>query len=191
MKLWGMVSRGNGLSREALLLLVTALLALLALALAAGYVAQKHAWARQTLEDVEPRYERLAGVLRAQDQLQRSHAAALTLLEAYAYPASREAGQVATDAQQRLNSAFRDASLNLLSSQILPAREDGSLQLIPISVRAEGDLDALRKALVALAEHQPLIRLESIVVQRGRKGNQETAVRLNIQATFAVWRRLS
>lgn len=177
------------LTREHLILIITGMAVLLALLFAGHYVVRKHLWAQQKIADLEPRYERVAGILRARDELKTAQAEATAWLGEFTYPASRELGQVAADAQQKVTSAFNRAGVSVISSQVMQESEEGALVLVPVSVRAEGDMDGLRKALSAVADSRPAIRLESLSIQRGRKPDAHTAVRLNVQATFVVWRR--
>ena len=180
--------RVGQLSREAILLWGTAVLVALAVLFVGIYVVQKHWWAKQTLEDVGPRYERLSGVLQSKEQLTAALAQGHALVQLYAYPADREVSQVAADVQQKLGAIFKAEGVAVVSSQAMPERGDESLRVIPVTVRATGDLDSLRRVLTAVSEQRPAIALDSLSIQVGRKSDQHTPVQLEIQATFSAWR---
>lgn len=177
------------LSKDHLLQLLTLLIVVAILVAGGTYVVRKHLWAQAKLEEINPRYERLLGVLQTEDAMRQAAQRSAQLLQAYVYPASQDGAQIGTSIQQQLRSVFNGAGMTIQSSQVLPEAEDGSLLLIPLEVRLEGTLDGLRQALGALAEQRPLVQLRTLSIQRGHKANEFDPVRLRILARFAVWRQ--
>lgn len=177
------------LSKDRVLQLLTVALALAVLAAGSVYVVRKHLWAQAKIEEITPRYERLLGVLESEAAMRQASQRSAQLLQAYAYPASQEAGQIGTDVQQKLRTVFNSAQMVIQSSQVLPEEEDGALLAVPVEVRLEGTLEGLRQALAALADQRPLVQVHSFSIQRGHKSNQYDPVRLRILARFFVWRQ--
>lgn len=146
-----------------LALLMAGLLALLA---AAGiYVFQKHQWAQARLAELTPRYARLEGLLASQSEIGQAQTGAQALLARYVHPAAPDPGQTGNAAQQRVRDLFSAAGVQIVSSQVLPAKADKGFDTVPLSVRGEGDLVAVQAALVALAGQTPAIFLQGMAVQ--------------------------
>lgn len=176
------------LSKEQLLQIITGLILLAGLVVLASNVVQRHRFAQGILDDLTPRYERLLGIEASAKDMQGLTQSSLELLQAYAYPASREASQIGTDIQQKLRSAFAAQSMSIQSSQVLPEEEDGALMAVPVELRMEGNIQGLRNALASLAAQRPLIQMRSITLQKGRKMSVNTPISLAIQIKFFAWR---
>ncbi|MDH5857678.1 hypothetical protein E8K88_01820 [Lampropedia aestuarii] len=176
------------LSKEQMLQLITGLLVLAALVALASNVVQRHLFAQNMLDEITPRYERLLGIEASAKDMQGLTQRSNQLLQAYAYPASREPSQIGTDIQQKLRTAFAGQSMSIQSSQVLPEEEDGALMAVPVELRIEGNIQGLRNALAVLSSQRPLIQLREITLQKGRKLNVNTPVLLTIQAKFFAWR---
>lgn len=176
------------LSKEQMLQIITGLLVLAALVALASNVVQRHLFAQNMLDEITPRYERLLGIEASAKDMQGLTQRSNQLLQAYAYPASREPSQIGTDIQQKLRTAFAGQSMSIQSSQVLPEEEDGALMAVPVELRIEGNIQGLRNALAVLSSQRPLIQLREITLQKGRKLNMNTPVLLTIQAKFFAWR---
>src|SRR6218665_673601 len=152
------------LTPQSLLLL---LVAAVALPLAAGgaYVLQKHQWAQERLDQLAPRYARLLGLQGSADQLRAANAQAHALLAQYVYAANLDASQVGNNAQQRIRDIFSAAGLQIVSSQVLPPKEQGNVDQIPLAVRTEGELMALQSALAVMSSQNPAISIAGLNVQ--------------------------
>ena len=135
--------------RHNLVLAGTAVVLLLPLALLGGYVMQKHQWAEQRMAELEPRYARLLGLEAQKADIDAALLQTLALLSQYVYPAAQDAAQTGNAAQQRVRDIFSSAGLQILSSQVLPAKKEKGFDRIPLSVRAEGDMLAVQSALAA------------------------------------------
>lgn len=177
--------------RETAIVLIT--LALLALPLiAAGvYVYQKHQWAVNRLDDFEPRYARLLGLEANRDALVQAHARGQALIAQYAYPQEQDTNQTGNDVQLRIRSILVAAGLDIASSQVLPAKEEKGFERIPLSVRAEGEMVALQTALAGLAEANPAILIDSVLVQGQGATTKGGIQRLSVQLNLMVLRRHS
>lgn len=182
------IGSGRRFSKEQLLQALTGLILLIGLIALANNVVQRHLFAQNIIDDLTPRYERLLGIEASAKDMQSLTQSSLELLQAYAYPASREPSQIGTDIQQKLRSAFADQRMSIQSSQVLPEEEDGALMAVPVELRMEGNIQGLRNALASLAAQRPLIQLRSISLQKGRKANVNTPISLSIQAKFFAWR---
>lgn len=176
------------LSREKLALIVTLVLLAVPLVMAGAYVFQKHRWAQARLAELEPRYARLLGFEASQDELAKTSENARNLLGKFAYPASQDVTQAGNDAQQRVRSIFSAAGLDIVSSQVLPPKQEKSFDRIPVSVRAEGRLLALQTALVGLSSQSPAILIDGFTVQTIGAVRAEVPQRLGIQFNLSVLR---
>ena len=158
--------------------------------LAVGFVAARHAQYASTIDDIEPRFARLLGIEAAAPQLTQALVAQKATLDKFTYPAGEDATQAGNDAQQKIRAVFSTAKLAISSSQVLPAKTEGDVDRIPLSVRAEGDLLGLQTALIGLGSQTPAILIDSLAIQ----GNNETrpgANRVMVQFSFYVLRARS
>ena len=151
--------------RRTVLVGLTALLALAPLAVAVWYVASKHAWAQERLAELEPRHARLRGIQAQKPELEAAHRRAMQTWAQYIYPPAKDDAQTGNQAQQKVRDLFTAAGLQVISSQVLPAKDDRGFDRIPLIVRAEGELLALHSALAVLGQQQPVILLSELDVQ--------------------------
>lgn len=166
------------------------LLLLLGLATAAVWlVLRVHGGAQRQLDSIEPRFARLLGLIDQRAALEAAATAAGAELARHSYPAGREVSQAANDAQQRAREVFSKAGLDVISSQVLAAREGRRFDRVPISLRIEGDMAALQAALAALPAQTPTLYVEGITVQGGPAPRNEAEVRLVVQIELYVLRQ--
>lgn len=150
------------------LVILAVLGALLALLLLAGgaYVYGKHQAARDRLEQVEPRHARLQGLLQSQDQLAAAAQRQTQLMAAYTHTPEQDVTQVGNGALQQLRNLLTQAGCQVLSSQVLPARDDvPDFDRIPISLRIEANPLALQTALAAIESSQPAMVVTNLNLQ--------------------------
>lgn len=172
--------------RDATVIFLTLLLALVPLALAGWYLYSKHQWATSKIAEVTPRYARLTGLLANKDNLQQATDRANAQVIAYVFPANQDAVQLGNEVQQKMRGVLSSAGLTVVSSQVMPAKEskdDKEFERIPLTVRAEGELLAVYLAIAALSEQKPAILLDGFNVQISGapvKGVQRMAVQLNL-----------
>jgi general secretion pathway protein M len=172
-----------------------ALLSLLLLlaALAGGiafYVQGIHTADEERIETIEPRFARLAGLATDKGELAAAVAATRLGVSRHIYPASREASQAGNDAQQRARDVFSRAGLEVLSSQVLPAKPGKQFDRIPITVRVEGDYLVFQTALAALPSLSPTLFVEGFNVQT-IVGPKPDVPRLVVQMDLFVLRARS
>lgn len=92
----------------------------------------------------------------------------------YVYPSDQDATQAGNAAQERIRNIFTSAGLQVISSQVLPAKEEKGFDRIPLTVRAEGELLALQSALAVLSSQMPIIVINEVEVQvRSAPSNAE------------------
>ena len=175
-------------SRVAWLQGITVLMLLLPLVGGGLYVWYKHLQIHAELSDIEPRYARLLGMVEHQGELTATALQAQQQFARLAYPSSQDVTQAGNDAQQRIRTLFADSKLNVISIQVLPSKEQGSFDHIPIELRVEGDLAAMQNALALLANQSPLVVAEDVAIQTVGVVLPATNQRLAAQFGFAVWR---
>lgn len=152
-------------SAEMLALICVALVILAIFGATGAYVFQKHRWAQDRLNELEPRYSRLLGLDAQRQDIAAALAKARTARTKYVYPASLEAAQAGNAAQQQIRDVLSSAGLQISSSQVLPPKAGKGFDRIPISVRAEGEWLAVQSALAVLSSQAPLVVIDEFEVQ--------------------------
>ena len=186
-----MMDKTKPSGKEVLILFLTALV-LLAPLLAGGiYIAKKHAWAQSRLAELEPRFARLKGLNLQREEIEESLNRAQKIRMDYVYPVEQDAVQTGNAMQQKLRSLLTAAGLTVVSSQVLPAKEEGGFDRIPLTVRAEGDLLAVDSALAVLTEQLPVMLVTDVEVRNQgalQVVNEKLAPRMTLQLSLMVLR---
>ena len=171
--------------REGLVLagfLIVLLLPFLALG---WYVAHKHQWAQARLEELEPRYARLLGLEAQRPDIVAALAQADAARAQYTYPASQDANQSGNAAQQRIRDIFSSAGLQVISSQVMPPKDEKIFDRIPITVRTEGEMLAVQSALAVLSNQVPVIIINELeILLPGGLSNANPKVAPRLAASF-------
>lgn len=177
--------------RRALLIGLTLALAALPLAAGAWYVLRKHVWAQEQLDQLAPRYARLVGMQQQGAELQAASEQAAALRARTIYPVVQDEAQTGNQMQQKVRDIFSAAGLQVISSQVLPAKEDKGFDRVTLSLRAEGEQLAVQTALAVLGQQQPVIFIDELNIQvQGALTNLNPrfAPRLVAQFTLSVLR---
>lgn len=175
-------------NRIAFFRLLTLLTLLLPLLGAAYLVWVKHQQLQVILADIEPRYARLQGLVDSAAALQALDAKAGAQLARSAYPHTQDATKSGNDAQQRISLILTESKVDVMSTQVLPAKEAGKFDKIAINVRVEGELPAIKDALFKLSTQTPAILVDSIALQTIGAVRPASIQRLSGQFSFAVYR---
>ncbi len=169
--------------------LVTLLLVCAAiLGLFAFYVQGVHRADEQKLETIEPRFARLAGLAMDKGQLAAALATTKGAVSRHLYPASREVSQAGNDAQQRVRDVFSQAGLEVLTSQVMPAKTVKQFDRIPITLRVEGEYLVFQTALATLPSLAPTLFVEGFNIQNVLIGKSDAPLRLVVQFDLFVLR---
>jgi general secretion pathway protein M len=177
--------------QRAMGLLALALLTMaLLLGVAAFVVKGIQQRAEQRLADIEPRHARLLGLQASQATLHGAIEKVQSLRAQWAYPSTQDAAQAGNTAQQRVREIFMGAGLQVLSSQVLPPKEDKDFDRIWLTLRTEGDAMALQSALALLSAQQPVLMVSELEVQ-AQSNQPNMAPRLAVQWTLSVMRARS
>ncbi len=181
--------------RHRMVISLTLFAVLVCVCLTVLFVFQKHQAAEQYLADIEPRYARMRGLQQQSAALDAAIQKAKVQRSEYVHPSTDDASQTGNAAQQRLRDIFGSAGLQIISSQVLPAKHEKDIDRIPLSVSVEGDLLALQAALAGLSGQNPAILLDAINVQAQNFGNTSSVdrkpTRLSIQLSLSVLRERS
>jgi general secretion pathway protein M len=179
----------NLLERRALVSVAVTLGSIVLLAVLAGqYVVRKHLWAREAIDQIEPRYARLLGLRDTTQQLEDALKVARAAVSRLGHPADRDAAQVGNDLQQVLRRALQAAGLTVASSQVLSPRGEAGYERILVSVQGEGSLSGVQVALAALQTETPRIAIDSLLLQAtGRVAEDGTPI-VSCRLTVAVLR---
>ncbi|WCM89170.1 type II secretion system protein GspM [Acidovorax sp. NCPPB 3576] len=174
-------------SREGLILVCTLALAILPLVLLGWYIAEKHQGAESQLAQMEPRYARLLGLESQRADIEAVLSQANAARTQYIYPASQDANQTGNAAQQRIRDIFSAAGLQVISSQVLPAKDEKGFDRIPLTVRTEGEMLALQSALAVLTSQMPIIVINDLDIQlQGGYANSDPKVAPRLSAQFGL-----
>lgn len=164
-------------------------LAVVALIAVAVFGATKYQWAQERLASLEPRYARLLGLEKGAGQLTQALAAAQTQLAQCCYAEDKDATQAGNDAQQRLRGIFTSAGMQIISSQVMPPKDEDGFDRIPIAMRLEGELIGLQSALIGLQRQSPELWVDSLAIQTIGAVLPTQPQRLGVQLTISVLRR--
>ncbi len=158
-------------------------------ALLVAYVLELHArfdWAQSTLEQIEPRYARLAGLLQAAPDIEAALERTSSQLSGFVYPSATTADRMGTDLQQRARQVAEAAGLSVINSRIAPGEDGELLESVRLVLTVQGTQLHLRQMLLTLPSEAPRIRLEALQVQAAR-GRGEID-RISAQLTLTVSR---
>lgn len=148
----------------------------------------KHQQLQTNLTNLEPRYARLLGLANHRAELQALENTVNTALNRHTYPATQDTASAGNDAQQRVRSLFADNHLDIISIQVLPAKEEGAFNRIGITLRVEGNLAAIYAALDQLPTLTPAVLLDSMALQTIGAVRPASAQQLSGQFNFSVYR---
>ena len=178
-------------NRIAWLQALTVLAVLLPIAGGGLYVWSVHQRAQSRLTDLEPRYARLAGLVERRADLKTLGVQVGEELARLAYPAAQDVTKAGNDAQQRIRALYADSKLDIISIQVLPARQEdkeSKFDRISIDLRVEGDLTGMQNALALLASQTPVVLVDSLALQTIGAVKPASTQRLGGQFNFAVLR---
>ncbi|MFM2450594.1 MAG: hypothetical protein RIS44_3044 [Pseudomonadota bacterium] len=153
---------------------------------AGAYAYKKQHWAKEKISEIEPRYARLLGLQSQATRIEEAATRFRTDLAGYTYASDLEVSQAGNDAQQRLRNIFSQAKLDVVSSQVLPPRNDRQFDRIPLSIRVEGDLVGLQSALAVMRTQSPLIFVDTLSIQTANR--TDAPQRLICQLSLSVLR---
>jgi general secretion pathway protein M len=178
-------------SRIFWLQILTLALLLAALVGVGVYAAIQHDAAQKRLEQTEPRFARLLGLLTRREDIGAFTAQTQEAIGRLAFPASQDVAQTGNEAQQRIRGIFADSKLDIGSIQVLPVKEGDQFDRIPIQLRIEGEMAGIQNALTLLATQTPTIGLETWSIQTIGAVRPASSPRLGAQFNFFVLRARS
>lgn len=153
------------------------------------FVWTQHERVQKKLTDLEPRYARLLGIAAKRSALQTAGQVANDQLSSLVYPLNQDVTQAGNDAQQRIRALFADSKLDIISIQVLPAKEEGVFDRITIDLRVEGELTGIQNALTLLAGQTPTVVTNELSLQTIGAVKPASIQRLAGQFSFSVFRR--
>lgn len=152
------------------------------------YVLKKHEEAQNKLEQIEPRYARLVGLISRRADLVTFTAEADQATSRLSFPAGQDTAQTGNEAQQRIRTLFTDSKLDIGSIQVLPVKEGTHFDRIPINIRVEGDINGIQNALNLLSTQSPVIGIESWGIQTIGAVRPASSQRLGAQFNLFIAR---
>lgn len=161
------------------------------LAYAAFSVWTIHVESQKKLDDIEPRYARLVGLIQRRADLTTYTAEAVQYMSRLSFPSTQEAAQTGNEAQQLIRTIFADNKLEIGSIQVLPAKENTHFDRIPISLRVEGEITGIQAALNALSAQSPAIWVDNFSIQTIGPVKPASTQRLGAQFNMSILRSRS
>lgn len=178
----------SGHVSKILLQILIAALFVVPVGLCGFWVWQKHQWGLAQLAQLEPRHARLLGLQSSAESLKQSLSGVQTQLANTTYPVSQDTTQAGNAAQQTIRALFADSKLDVMSIQVLPAKEQKGLDRIAVVVRVEGDLVGLHNAMAMLETQIPKVWVETMTLQTVGMVKPKSAQRLAAQFNLFVLR---
>lgn len=147
-------------------------------------LAWRYGWAAESLDHIEPRHARLAGLVAREAELQSAREAVRAQLALYTHDESTQADRLSTELQQRIRRMAEASGMSVANSQILPVRTETGIEEVPVMVTLEGDSEGLRTLLLQLESERPLLQVSAAVLQpsRGRGQGGRVLAQLTITA---------
>jgi general secretion pathway protein M len=172
------MNKNTWLRKSALVLLL-----LFLIVLAGAAVTYRMLWVRyeKALGQLEPRSERLEGVVNAEAEIKALLDTANTVVTPWLHP-SGEAAQ--NDVQQQLRKLIMDSGSTLVSSQVaLEPAADGKLARIRLTATVTGEWVKLVNFMENLQVHRPpfWVRTVNITREGGVSGPGPQTARLTVQ----------
>lgn len=150
---------------------LTVLLVLGVIGVAASQAWGRYLQAQAALEELEPRHARLLGLQGADAPLKKTVLDAYALLQRWIYPPEQELGKAGNDVQQRARRAAEASGMTVVSSQVLPARNEGAVDQVPVSLTLEGNVQGLQMTLSALTGEKPVLFVDSLSLRAIDRGD--------------------
>ena len=164
---------------------VTLAIVLVVLMLSISEITFRYRWANDALDEIAPRYARLAGIKAASDDIRAAVTNVDTALAAVAYPLTMDHGKVGSDLQQRIRRIAEQNGVTVANSQVLALRPQKDFAEVPVSVTLEGEPAGVRSFLGGLRHQQPSIQVDELAFQafrggraRSESGSQKMVVNL-------------
>ncbi|TSE20193.1 Type II secretion system (T2SS), protein M subtype b [Tepidimonas alkaliphilus] len=155
----------------------------------AWYVAGKHRFAQRNLDDLAPRYARLAGVVEQQDALAARAAQAAEALTLRVLPADGDPQALTNDWLQRARNIMEQNGLAIESSQALAPQDLGPLRLLSMTVIADAELNAVGRVLAQLRSQQPPMHVVRFSARTTGPVAPNSNPRLKVQMQLAVYQQ--
>lgn len=177
------------IDRTAWIVWGTSLAVLLLLAFLLLALQMRHAAYGEALSDIEPRVARLRGLLEAQGDIKAALIGAQGQLAQYAYAADTESTRAAADMQQQARRAAERAGLSVVSSQALPPKSEGGLEIHTLTLNVQGSYEGVVSVLEALARQKPRIQIDGLTLQTSRRPGADSS-EIYAQLRLVTWKMM-
>lgn len=156
-------------------LLAGGVLSLAVLAWASWTVVVKYRQAADRLDEIGPRYARLAGLLQNSERVREAEGTMKANLAEFVYPSEEDASQIGNAALQRVRDLATARGLRVASSQTAAPREEKGFDRIGLNLRVEGDWSQLVALLRELPRQRPLIHCATLQIGAERGGRPDAS----------------
>ena len=140
-------------------------------------------WAEETLEQITPRYARLAGLQHAESKITQSLHESQEHLAQFLYSPDTPVERIGTELQQRLRALATENGLAVPNSNILPAMSGEFIEIVSVVLTVQGSSEQFSRLLVSLQQERPALQVDEIQLAGGRgKARGQLSAQITISA---------
>ena len=152
---------------------------------------QLRAGYQDEISRLEPRIARWQGLKEREQQLLAAAGRGNQRMVGLVYPMDSDNAAAGTSLQKDARQLFTDAGMEITNSQVLPVRQEASLDYVGVKLTVSGDLASLDAALAEVSEFSPLLLVEALDiwptrVRRGDTSQQQVTANLRLLSLRAA-----
>lgn len=117
---------------------------------------------------IEPRTARLLGIYESAERLGQAGTQAEANVRQTAYPPSRDSATAAAAMQKDVRERLVAAGMSIAGSQIRPRQQEEGFDRLRLDLTAEGNIESLELALLALEDMRPRVFITELTVKPAR-----------------------
>ncbi len=147
----------------------------------------------QTIKTLQPRIERIQGLIQAAPLLDEHLNAARASAQAQFYPANADENRLNTELQTRLRNLAQHNGLTIGSLRAMPSRKEHNLDIFLLNLNLQGGMTELQKFIHTLehpSDGAPALRIDNLTLRRASL-IPNTPQMLSIDITVAALRPAS
>lgn len=143
---------------------------------------RRYEWAATTLEEITPRYARIAGVQQVEGEISQALQASQETLAQFVHPASEPVERIGTALQERVRALATDHGMAVSNSTVLPLVAGDVVDVLGVTMTVQGTAVQLRDLLLAMQLERPALQLDSVQISmaRGRVQSDRFSAQLTI-----------
>lgn len=152
------------------------------------FVWTKYQLVNTLIEEITPKYSRMAGLIEGSQQLEFVEKSSQLELEKLAFPVWKTADEIADSVEQSLREIVKSSQMDLVSIQTFPPQAFHTFDQVVFDIKAEGDIISLHEFLNLVKVQIPFFWIEQISFQSSGASRPNTKQRVLCQAKIFVLR---